>query len=65
MEALLEEVNLQLRLLSDHLNILRSKEGLPGRPSSIIDVNDADADHNYGGTLRHLACSLQCAQTFV
>lgn len=65
MEALLQEVNLQLSLLPDNLNILRSKKEPLRRPSSVIDVNDADADHNYGGTLRRLACSLQCAQTFI
>lgn len=65
MEVLLEEVNLQLRSLPDRVKILKSKNGPPKRPSSIIDVNEADAGHNYGETLRHLACSLQCAQTFI
>lgn len=60
MDALLEEINLQLRLLPNRLRTLSKKKESSSRPSSIIDVDYADDHYGYSEMLRCLAKTLQC-----
>lgn len=60
MDALLEEINLQLRLLPDRLRTLSQERESSSRPQSIVDVDYADAHHSYGEILRDLVKNLQC-----